>query len=156
MDANYPSFTWESLPRIPFKSLISAVCVSEKHIFLSTFSGSIFLVNLLTFQLDFHINFTDFVEPIGKLTIISDIIEEVRGFFATKNASIYYFDVNYKESSLQILRENTQIIIKRVQGEKIVDLLYSPVMEILITATLREISYFMLKVHVILHIFCII
>lgn len=149
MEPNYPSFTWETLPRITFKSMISSVYISEKHIFLSTFSGSIFLVNLFTFRVDFHLNFTNFVEPIEKLTIISDIIEELRGFFATKNAIIYYFDVKYKESSSQILRENSQILIKRLQGEQIIDLLYSPVMEILVTATFREISYFMLKTHVI-------
>jgi len=140
-------FFWEQQPTIHFKLQISCISLSEKHLFLATFSGSVFFANLDTFSIDLHVSFSELVAPIKKMLIYSDIIKEIRGFLATSSGLLYYMYFQYNEQ-FQIISEKTQMVSRIFENQQIIELLYSPVMDILVLASEKAVFYFKTAVEV--------
>ena len=135
-------FSWETLKSFPFKTQISSVSISEKHLFLATFSGSIFLINLDNFVMELHISFAELVVPIKKLLVFSDVVKEIRAFLTTSSGVLRYVYFQYNDL-FQIIKEKTQVLSNKLENTEIVEILYSQVMEIVVLANKKEIFYFM-------------
>ena len=140
-------FTWENPSPIPFKSQISSMALSDKHLFLASFSGSIFLVNLESFHMDLHVSFSELVAPINKILVFSDVIKEIKGFIVTSSGMLFYMNFQYNEQ-FQVIKEKTQMISRACENFNVIELLYSPVMEILVMASESSIFYYKSTVEV--------
>lgn len=147
MSSTSTLFTWENPSPIPFKSQVSSMALSDKHLFLASFSGSIFLVNLETFRLDLHVSFSELVAPINKILVFSDVIKEIKGFIVTSSGMLFYMYFQYNEQ-FQVVREKTQLISRACENCNVIELLYSPVMEILVMASESSIFYYKSTVEV--------
>ena len=133
-------FSWETLKSFPFKTQISSVSISEKHLFLATFSGSIFLINLDNFVMELHISFAELVVPIKKLLVFSDVVKEIRAFLTTSSGVLRYVYFQYNDL-FQIIKEKTQVLSNKLENTEIVEILYSQVMEIVMLAKYSIILY---------------
>lgn len=139
--------SWESIPPIPFKSQISSYSLSDKHLFLATFSGSIFTIHLESFKIELHISFSELVLPIKRLLIFSDIIKEIRGLLVTNTGVLYYLYCRYNEQ-LQIIEEKTQFLSNRFENNEVLEIVHSQVMGLLIMADKKRAFYYMIALDV--------